>query len=135
MCRETAIIREEGETPNDRNDRGIRKATAWYNSHIGLTHPPIRGQAPKKLPTVVLMTEDAENRQKAEKAGIACVSGAPPPSLPQHNAQPADNIVRKYVEGMKESAQLLDLLSAAGSDDIEPTKAAAGRQALYPDVR
>lgn len=36
---------------------------------------------------------------------------------------------------MKESAQLLDLLSAAGSDDIEPTKAAAGRQALYPDVR
>lgn len=75
VCRETAIIREEGETPNDRNDRGIRKATAWYNSHIGLTHPPIRGQAPRKLPTVVLMTEDAENRQKAEKAGIACVSG------------------------------------------------------------
>ena len=44
-------------------------------------------------------------------------------------------IVRKYIEGMKDSTQLLDLLAAVGSEDIEPTKAAAGRQALYPDVR
>ncbi|KAG5653149.1 hypothetical protein H0H81_002060 [Sphagnurus paluster] len=112
---ETAIIREEGETPNDRNDRGIRKAAAWYNDHIRVTRPPIRGQAPPKLPTVVLMTEDVANRQKAEKAGISCIS------------------VRKYVEGMKEPTQLLDLLAAEGSNEIEPTKAAAGRQAFYPD--
>ncbi|KAF9456707.1 RNB-domain-containing protein [Collybia nuda] len=112
---ETAIVREEGETPNDRNDRGIRKAVAWYNTHISLTHPPIRGQAPKKLPKVVLMTEDAGNRERAERAGITCVS------------------VRHYVGGMKESMQLLDLLSAPGLDNIEPTKAAAGKQALYPD--
>lgn len=43
--------------------------------------------------------------------------------------------MRKYVEGMKDATQLLDLLSAAGSDNIEPTKAVAGRQVLYPDVR
>jgi exosome complex exonuclease DIS3/RRP44 len=54
---------------------GIRKATSWYNTHIALSHPPIRGQAIKKLPTVVLMTEDAANRQKGEKAGITCISG------------------------------------------------------------
>lgn len=42
--------------------------------------------------------------------------------------------MRKYVEGIKEPTQLLDLLAAAGSDDIEPTRAVAGRQALYPDV-
>ena len=43
--------------------------------------------------------------------------------------------VRKYVEGTKESVKLLDLLSAAGDNEIEPTKAAsAGRGALYPDV-
>ena len=36
---------------------------------------------------------------------------------------------------MKDASQLLDLLSVSGSDDIEPTVAAAGRQALYPDVR
>ena len=88
--RETAIVREEGETPNDRNDRGIRclerlpiliffegirKAAAWYNEHIRLTWPIIRGQAPHKIPIVVLMTEDLDNRQKAEKAGISCISG------------------------------------------------------------
>ncbi|PPR00807.1 hypothetical protein CVT26_012448 [Gymnopilus dilepis] len=112
---ETAIIREEGETPNDRNDRGIRKATAWYNSHIKVNRPPIRGQASPKLPTVVLLTEDAANRQKAEKEGLTSVS------------------VRNYVEGMKDATQLLDLLAAEGTFDIEPTRAAAGRQALYPD--
>ena len=44
-------------------------------------------------------------------------------------------IVRKYVEGLKDSTQLLDLLAAVGSEDVEPTRAAAGRQVLYPDVR
>ncbi|KAE9408711.1 RNB-domain-containing protein [Gymnopus androsaceus JB14] len=112
---ETAIIREDGETPNDRNDRGIRTATAWYNTHISLTRPPVRGQTRTPHPTVVLMTEDAANRQKAEQSGITSIS------------------VRKYVEGMKDANQLLDLLSADGSQEIEPTKAAAGRQVLYPD--
>lgn len=35
---------------------------------------------------------------------------------------------------MKDATQLLDLLAAEGTTEIEPTKAAAGRQALYPDV-
>ncbi|KAF9043793.1 RNB-domain-containing protein [Hymenopellis radicata] len=112
---ETAIIREENETPNDRNDRGIRKATAWYSTHITMTHPVIRGKAPPIHPNVVLLTEDAANRQKAQAEGIKASS------------------VRNYVEGMSSAAQLLDLLSASGSDDILPTKASAGRQALYPD--
>ena len=96
--------------------QGIRKATEWYNSHISLNRPPVRGRPSPKLPAVVLMTEDAANRQKAEQAGIASIS------------------VRKYVEGVKDANQLLDLLAAAGAEDIEPTKAVAGRQALYPDV-
>ncbi|KAF9073535.1 RNB-domain-containing protein [Rhodocollybia butyracea] len=112
---ETAIIREEAETPNDRNDRGIRNATAWYNTHISLTRPPIRGQTQVPHPRVVLITEDAANRQKAEQSGITSIS------------------VRKYVEGMKNANQLLDLLSAEGSQGIEPTKAAVGRQVLYPN--
>ncbi len=65
---------------------------------------------------MILLTEDAANRQKAEAEGITSIS------------------VRRYVEGMTNATQLLDLLAAAGSDEIEPTKAAAGRQALYPDV-
>ncbi|KAJ3865942.1 hypothetical protein EV359DRAFT_72131 [Lentinula novae-zelandiae] len=105
---ETAIVREENETPNDRNDRGIRTAAAWYNT--------LRGQKQMPHPTVVLITEDAANRQKAEQSWIVSVS------------------VRRYVETMKDANVLLDLLSAEGSHNIEPTKAAAGRQALYPDI-
>jgi len=41
-------------------------------------------------------------------------------------------IVRRYVEEMPESTQLMDLLSA-GSNSVEPT-AAAGRPPLYPEV-
>ncbi|KAI0287919.1 RNB-domain-containing protein [Russula brevipes] len=110
---ETAVVREVGETPNDRNDRAIRVGTAWYNTHISLTRPPIRGQPQPALPTVVLLTDDVDNRLKAEKDGIPCSS------------------VRRYVEGMPESIQLLDLLSA-GSNSIEPTTA-AGRPPLYPE--
>lgn len=86
------MVREENETPNDRNDRGmssscmscfgaesiclgIRKAAAWYSSHLQLNNPPVRGKAAAKLPTVVLLTEDAANRQKAEKEGLATLSG------------------------------------------------------------
>ena len=92
-------MREEGETPNDRNDRGtfsnsldvsglpitflgIRKAAAWYNSHLKLNRPPVRGQGPPKIPTIVLMTEDAANREKAKKSGIVATSGEFP-ALPQ----------------------------------------------------
>jgi hypothetical protein len=43
--------------------------------------------------------------------------------------------VRNYVDGMKNSDQLLDLLSATGSDEVEPTRVVAGRTAFYADVR
>ncbi|KAJ7806157.1 hypothetical protein B0H14DRAFT_2876773 [Mycena olivaceomarginata] len=114
---ETAIIREDNESPNDRNDRGIRKATEWYNTHIALSRPVIRGQAKPQIPTVVLLTEDAANRNKAEQSGITATS------------------IRKYISSLPESvaAQLLDLLSAADDNDIEPTRAAGGRQAMYPE--
>jgi hypothetical protein len=54
---------------------GIRKATAWYKDHLQLNNPPVRGKAPRKLPTFVLLTEDAANRQKAEKEGLVSLSG------------------------------------------------------------
>ena len=42
--------------------------------------------------------------------------------------------VRKYIEAMKDASQLSDLLSVAGTNELEPTKAVAGRTALYLDV-
>ena len=53
---------------------GIRKAAAWYDYHLK-NHLPVYGQGPPKIPTIVLMTEDAANRQKAEKSGITSTSG------------------------------------------------------------
>ena len=46
-------------------------------------------------------------------------------------------LAKRYVEGMPEASktQLMDLIAAPGQDDIEPTRAASGRQQLYPDVR
>ncbi|KZT19844.1 RNB-domain-containing protein [Neolentinus lepideus HHB14362 ss-1] len=108
---ETAIIREEGETPNDRNDRGIRKATSWYQSHL----PRGRSASPSHQPKVVLLTDDAANRRKAEAEGLAASS------------------VRRYVEGMKDATQLLDVLVSVGDDAIEPTRAVAARSALYSE--
>ncbi|KAJ7226076.1 hypothetical protein GGX14DRAFT_642735 [Mycena pura] len=115
---ETAIIREENESPNDRNDRGIRKAAQWYNSHIKLSRPIIRGKPKPKFPVVVLMTEDAANRKKAEDSGIPAAS------------------IRKYISSLPEStaAQLLDLLSTTDDKEIEPTRATGGRQAIYSEA-
>ncbi|KIN93475.1 hypothetical protein M404DRAFT_17294 [Pisolithus tinctorius Marx 270] len=111
---ETAIIRDQDETPNDRNDRSIREGAKWYNSHIPLARPP-KGQKPPKVPQVVLLTEDAGNRGKALSANIPCMS------------------IRQYVEGTRNPAQLLDLLASAGSEEIEPTKATGARAVLYAE--
>jgi len=54
--RSTYVDREEGESPNDRNDRAIRVATAWYKTHL----PQM---------DFVLMTNDKENRQRAANMG------------------------------------------------------------------
>ncbi|VDC05343.1 unnamed protein product [Peniophora sp. CBMAI 1063] len=111
---ETAVVREEDETPNDRNDRGIRTAAAWFNTHLAMTRPPIRGQTQKPLPSVVLLTDDVANRQKAEKEDIPCFS------------------VRQYLKGHKNVDQLSDLLAVQKDDTIE-VKGPAGRQAVYPE--
>ncbi|KAF4596181.1 exosome catalytic subunit dis3 [Pleurotus pulmonarius] len=126
---ETAVVREVDETPNDRNDRGIRNATAWYNEHIqtlcratnssrskSRTNPP--------APTVVLITNDVANRRKAEKEKIPCSS------------------LRRYIEGSKDATQLMDLLAATGVDEddegkadreIQPTEAEAARKEVYDE--
>lgn len=54
---------------------GIRKATAWYNTHISLARPPIRNQPKPVLTTAVLLTDDVANRQKAEAEGLKAISG------------------------------------------------------------
>lgn len=58
---ETYIKGEPGESPNDRNDRAIRVAAAWYCT---------------KLPTVeiLMLSNDVDNRKKAAALGIRSMS-------------------------------------------------------------
>src|SRR5690606_30028299 len=64
---ETYIKREEGETINDRNDRAIRRAVQWYGEHLAKTKA-------SKIPTVVMLSDDKNNLQKAEEMGIPAQS-------------------------------------------------------------
>jgi exosome complex exonuclease DIS3/RRP44 len=65
---ETYIVREEGETINDRNDRAVRKATEWYGEHLAKTAG--KGRGAKKIPTIIMLSEDAENLRKAKEEGL-----------------------------------------------------------------
>jgi exosome complex exonuclease DIS3/RRP44 len=114
--RETAVVREEDESPNDRNDRSIRLAASWYASHLAQARAS-RGASASAgpAPQVVLLTDDAANRAKAEEKGMPCAS------------------VRKYVEAMKDAAPLLDLIAAAGGEEVEAGREGS-RKALYPEV-
>ena len=87
--RDTAVFRIGDESPNDLNDRGkvefsiqrvadqpaiaIRKAAAWYAQHIASMKVGLRGKMP---PSVVLLTDDVENRKRAEAEGVPTTSGA-----------------------------------------------------------
>lgn len=46
---------------NDRNDRAIRAVAKWYNSHLSAQKINIQA---------ILLTDDEDNKNKAEEAGI-----------------------------------------------------------------
>lgn len=89
---ETNVTREQGETINDRNDRAIRRAAQWYTHHL-------QG-AIKNVPSIVIITNDAENRRKAKAEGIEAYS------------------LREYVAGLDNAEHLLDMV-AEGQDRTE----------------
>lgn len=59
--RDTYVKQEPGETPNDRNDRAIRRTAEWYAERL-----------PGK--PILLLTDDAANRVKAAEAGLTAKS-------------------------------------------------------------
>ncbi|KDN36458.1 hypothetical protein RSAG8_10850, partial [Rhizoctonia solani AG-8 WAC10335] len=66
---QTAVVRQLEESPNDRNDRGIRLSAAWYAKHY------ITAWGNRSSAEIVLLTDDAENRRRAAKEGIKTLSG------------------------------------------------------------
>lgn len=67
--KDTYVEREPGEKVNDRNDRAIRVAAGWYRTHVNA------GVFKEKNKIdVVLLTDDAANRDKALDKGVKAAS-------------------------------------------------------------
>jgi exosome complex exonuclease DIS3/RRP44 len=102
---ETHVARQEGESVNDRNDRAVRKAVAWYGQHLAKTA--------KKVPAVVMLSNDRDNLRKAKQEGISACSLA------------------EYVKQLKDGDKLLDMIPE--SDDQESVKEKRPSEPLYPE--
>jgi hypothetical protein len=72
MYRDTYVEREPGEKVNDRNDRAIRVAVAWYESHL---MPSQADRRKGDRVRVIFLTDDAENKHKAENDGLQVATG------------------------------------------------------------
>jgi exosome complex exonuclease DIS3/RRP44 len=70
---ETHVVRDAGETINDRNDRAVRKAVEWYNHHITQA-VTARSKTQRRIPTVIMITDDRDNLRKAKAESVPAVS-------------------------------------------------------------
>ncbi|KAL5984268.1 Exosome complex exonuclease RRP44 A [Asimina triloba] len=104
--KDTFVKAMVGESPNDRNDRAIRVAASWYQSHLG-------GSA-----SVLLITNDKENKRKATEEGISAET------------------VESYVKSLGEPSLLdlvvntsSEDVSMADVEDLRPSK----RKVIYSE--
>lgn len=106
---ETYVVRQQGESINDRNDRAVRQAVKWYAEHI---KQAVNQRKSIRCPTIVMISDDRENLRKAKADAIEGLS------------------LRDYVSGLDDADRLLDMVSAGQEQRISKTGKAA---ALYPD--
>lgn len=106
---ETHVARDAGETINDRNDRGIRKACKWYSGHL---QKAVAARQSIRCPAIVMLSDDKDNLSKAKLDGIAAAN------------------LHDYVSSLADSDRLLDMV--ASSRDQRAARDAK-TQLLYPD--
>ncbi|KAK0703757.1 hypothetical protein B0T26DRAFT_681395 [Lasiosphaeria miniovina] len=104
---ETHVARLDGESVNDRNDRAVRKAVAWYAQHLARTKA-------RKVPAVVMLSNDRDNLRKARDEGLHACS------------------LTEYVKQLKDGDRLLDLIPETEDRDTAKGKR-PGEQNLYPE--
>lgn len=107
---ETHVIREKGESINDRNDRAVRKAVKWYFDHLQKAVKKT-GQS-RNPPSIVMLSDDKENLRRAKLEKIeAC------PLL-------------EYVSGLEDASRLLDMIVVSRQDrEMRSIKA----ELIYPE--
>ncbi|KAB8349446.1 hypothetical protein FH972_023473 [Carpinus fangiana] len=101
---DTHVVRDHGETINDRNDRAVRSATKWYANHLADVV-----MARSRCPSIVMISDDNDNLRKAKVEGVDAQSLA------------------DYVSELEDSERLLDMISQA------KTPQSLRGQHLYPD--
>jgi exosome complex exonuclease DIS3/RRP44 len=107
---ETYVLREQGETINDRNDRAVRAAAKWYSNHLNQV---VRESTKKpKCPTVVVLTEDRENLKKCNAESVT-----------------ASTLVQ-YVAQLDDADRLLDMINSNQSSRV--AKSNVGEN-IYPE--
>uniref|UniRef100_A0A6Q2XF12 Exosome complex exonuclease RRP44 n=1 Tax=Esox lucius TaxID=8010 RepID=A0A6Q2XF12_ESOLU len=102
--RETYIEREPGESANDRNDRAIRVSTKWYSDHLknARTEEGLR---------IVLLTNDRENKDKSEEAGLLTYR------------------CEEYIKSLIANPELVDRLALTNDDKNDITSS----KVLFPE--
>lgn len=107
---ETYVVREHGETINDRNDRAVRRSVSWYGEH--LHQSIISSRRSIQCPTIIMLSDDKENLRKAKAEKLTACSLA------------------QYVSGLDDADRLLDMINA--SRQSQESRSTAAEQ-LYPD--
>ena len=107
---ETYVLRERGETINDRNDRAVRQAVKWYGEH--LEQATASRKKAVSSPTVVMLSDDRENLRKAKAANLAACS------------------LSEYVSQLEDADRFLDMISSSRLD--QGTRSAKA-EVLYAD--
>ncbi len=77
--RNTFILRKPGESPNDRNDRAIRKIAQFYNEHLKQQSKKQKKRKTNSnyilyLVSIVLLTDDIANRDLSRQEGLIAYS-------------------------------------------------------------
>ncbi|CAK4034598.1 Exosome complex exonuclease DIS3 [Lecanosticta acicola] len=88
---ETYASRESGESINDRNDRAIRKACAWYSEHL---QQATKARKSARCPAVVMLTDDRDCLRKAKDDQVT-----------------ASNL-HDYVSDLPDADRLLDMVAS-----------------------
>ncbi|MCO5565852.1 hypothetical protein L7F22_019527 [Adiantum nelumboides] len=114
FSKSTATIRQDGETPNDRNDRSIRTAVKWYNDHFTSSTSKRKSTELK----AIMLSDDVANVAKAKELGLHALS------------------VREYISMLPTATQLLDLLASrsivASADNSGGDGQSGATSAIFP---
>ncbi|KAL9130993.1 MAG: hypothetical protein Q9217_000982 [Psora testacea] len=108
--RDTYVVREQGESINDRNDRAVRRAVSWYTEHLQQALKP--NKRAKQAPAIIMLSDDKDNLRKAISENITACS------------------LSNYVSGLEDADRLLDMVS---SSLVEQNSKRSAAEQVYPD--